>query len=167
MSVNRRELVTRMRSVSTDLLSEKGYLAFVDVLLRMGVLTREAHEDWRRGRVGCLERVVTVNLSQINHLLRAFHADCRKGGLRPSATVYLRWGRGRRQELRFSKSGDPNVDAAYATHFVSARCRKRAAPGKSPSVETEPGGRSDVDAHAEAEQPDAADGGTPGPGRLG
>jgi hypothetical protein len=31
----------------------------------------------------------------------------------------MRWGKGPKQRLRFTKTGDPAVEEAYATHFVS------------------------------------------------
>jgi hypothetical protein len=36
----------------------------------------------------------------------------------PSVTAYLRWGKGPTQRLRFTKTGDPNLEEAYAMHFV-------------------------------------------------
>jgi hypothetical protein len=39
-------------------------------------------------------------------------------------TVYVRRGKGPKQRLRFTKSGDPNLEEAYARHFVW--------PGKGP-----------------------------------
>jgi hypothetical protein len=33
-------------------------------------------------------------------------------------TVYKSWGKGKKTLLQFSKSGDPTIEAAYATHFV-------------------------------------------------
>ena len=38
--------------------------------------------------------------------------------LKPSLTAYKRHGKGPRQQLRFSKTGDPNLEAAYATHLI-------------------------------------------------
>ncbi|MED4953241.1 hypothetical protein ABEO75_09270 [Paenibacillus macerans] len=32
---------------------------------------------------------------------------------------HLRWGKGPKQPLRFSKSGDPKVERHYATHYVA------------------------------------------------
>jgi hypothetical protein len=40
------------------------------------------------------------------------------GHLNPSMTVYKSWGKGKKTLLQFSKSGDPTIEAAYATHFV-------------------------------------------------
>ena len=42
----------------------------------------------------------------------------------PSVTAYMRWGKGPTQRLRFTKTGDPNLEEAYARHFVW--------PGKGP-----------------------------------
>ena len=36
----------------------------------------------------------------------------------------MRWGKGSKQRLRFTKTGDPKVEEAYTTHFVW--------PGKGP-----------------------------------
>jgi hypothetical protein len=37
--------------------------------------------------------------------------------LRPSETIYVSWTEDRRR-LRFSKSGDPNLERAYRTHWL-------------------------------------------------
>ena len=96
-------------------------VVFVDVLMRMGSLTRRDYDAWRFGRTSCLERVITVNLAKVNHLLRAFQQHAQAGGLRPSKTVYLSWGKGKKRQLRFSKSGMQNIEESYATHFLKPR----------------------------------------------
>lgn len=118
MSLNRVDLVKQMNEASSQLLHERGYISFVEVLLRMGKLRKEQYEAWRFGRLPCLEQVVTVNLTKINYLLRTLHRNARKGGLRTSKTAYVSWGKGPKRPLRFSKSGDPNIEEAYATHFL-------------------------------------------------
>jgi len=44
-----------------------------------------------------------------------------KQGLKPSWTDYRKWGKGRKHRLQFSKSGNENVERAYATHFVGQK----------------------------------------------
>ncbi len=110
-----------MQKVSAILLGEKGSVSFTDVLMHLGCLTKEDHDEWRFGRTSCLELVVTVDLAKINHLLRAFQQYARVSALRPSKTVYLSWGKGQKRQLRFSKSGTPNIEEAYATHFLKPR----------------------------------------------
>jgi hypothetical protein len=43
----------------------------------------------------------------------------RKHDLKPSWTAYNKWGKGNKTRLRFSKSGDENIEKLYATHYVS------------------------------------------------
>jgi hypothetical protein len=37
----------------------------------------------------------------------------------PSITVYVKWGKGRRVPLRFSKSGIPRLEEDYSRHFLA------------------------------------------------
>ena len=117
--MNRNELVKQMQEAATMLLKEKGYISLVDILMRMGRLTKEDHDAWRFGKTPCLERVITLNLAKIGLVLRSFQEYARFHGLRPSKTVYLSWGKGPKRQLRFSKSGTPTIEVAYATHFLT------------------------------------------------
>jgi hypothetical protein len=119
--VNRAELVSNMNQVSSELLRQKGYISFVDVLIQMGKLTKEDYESWRMRRIPFLERAIRLNLGQLSHLLRTLRQNAVKGNLKPSKTVYMSWGKGCKQLLRFSKSGHPRIEQAYATHFVKRK----------------------------------------------
>ena len=111
------------RSVAAILQRGK-VVAPVDVLIGMGLLVPERLEDWRRGRVPYLEKVINCNFSRLSKLLRIlrFHAHDLK--LMPSTNAYMRWGKGSKKRLRFSKTGDPKIEEAYSRHFVW--------PGKGP-----------------------------------
>jgi len=118
MGASRSDLIGKMNEASSELLREKGYISFVDLLIRMGKLTQKDYEEWRCRKVPYLEKVISINLAKISVLLRAMHDNGKKGGLRSSNTVYLSWGKGKKIVLRFSKSGDPNVERAYSTHLL-------------------------------------------------
>jgi hypothetical protein len=97
----------------------------VEVLLRLQRITKQQHEDWRFGRIPYLERVCVGNLSKLSVILRILDHHARALGLKPSQTVYHKWGRGGKHIiLRFSKSGAPALEAAYSRHYVA-----RARPG--------------------------------------
>ncbi len=99
------------------LLQRGKIVAPVEVLVGMGLLTPEHLEDWRRGRVPYLARVITCNLTRLSRLLRILRFHAHDLNLVPSGTVYTRWGKGPKQRLRFTKTGDPKLEEAYATHF--------------------------------------------------
>jgi hypothetical protein len=117
-------LYPRIVRAVAAILAKGKVVAPVDVLVKMSLLTPEQLLDWRRGRIPFLERVIMGNLSRLSRLLRIlrFHAHDLK--LKPSITVYKRWGKGPKQWLRFSKTGDPKIEEAYSRHFVW--------PGKGP-----------------------------------
>ncbi|MDH4164422.1 MAG: hypothetical protein OEW15_17300 [Nitrospirota bacterium] len=118
---SRESLVEQMQETSAMMPEEKGFISFVDVLMRMGKLTKTDHDAWRFGRVRSLEERIAVNLSKIGHVLREFQRYARTRDLRPSKTVYQSWGKGSKTQLRFSKHGDPNIEEAYATHFLKPK----------------------------------------------
>jgi len=57
--------------------------------------------------------------------MKALRRGCLDAKLKPSWTGYSSWGKGRKIRLRFSKSGDENIERAYATHFVTKKTEKR------------------------------------------
>jgi hypothetical protein len=116
--MNRRELELAALAAADRCLKARGYIALDEVFREMGKLEAKDWEDWRRGRVPYLERVIRVNLSQINAVCRAVHASARRGNLKPSWTAYVKWGKGARPPLRFTKSGDPHLERAWATRYV-------------------------------------------------
>lgn len=117
-------LYPRIARAVERVLARGKVVAPVDVLICMNVLAPERLEDWRRGRVPYLEKVINCNLTRLSRLLRIlrFHAHDLK--LVPSITAYERWGKGPKQRLRFTKTADPKLEEAYARHFVW--------PGKGP-----------------------------------
>lgn len=113
-------------------LCKKGWVAPVDVLIGMGVLSKEHYEDWRFGRVPYLERECQANLRQLSGIMHEVRVYAMKNGLKPSWTCYHQWGKHKQNRLRFSKSGDEKIEHSYATHFVD---EKRIAALKQPVTE--------------------------------
>jgi len=105
--------------VVTEILETEKVVTPVEVLIRQHRITRKQYEDWRHGRIPCLERVCIGNLSKLNRLLRVLEQHCLASGMKPSQTVYRKWGKGSKWiVLQFSRSGDPGLEAAYSRHYV-------------------------------------------------
>jgi len=64
-----------------------------------------------------LERVVAGSLSKANRILRLIGFHMHDLNMLPRRTVYHPWGQGNNRLLRFSKSGNQDVENAYATHY--------------------------------------------------
>lgn len=113
-------LFPRVERAVQKVLESKPVVAPVDVFIAMDILRPETLEDWRLGRVPFLERGILGNLSRLERILRILTHHCRDLKLRPSPTVYVRHG-GRRERLRFTKTGNPRLEEIYSLHFVSSR----------------------------------------------
>jgi len=112
-----------VRAVNRSLQRSK-VVAPMDVLVEMVLLTEKHVDDWRRGRVPYLERVINCNLTRLSRLLRILRFHAHDINLVPSTTVYRRWGKGPKTRLRFTKTSDRKLEEAYARNFVW--------PGKKP-----------------------------------
>lgn len=127
--MNNRELGAKVRSAVYLQCRNRGFAAPVDVLMEVGYLSKQDYENWRYGRVDYLERVCKANLSKLSLVMREMRSYAAKAGLKPSFCYYKRWGakkkngQGRKPviPLRFSKSGDPEIERRYATHFVDLK----------------------------------------------
>ena len=109
------ERVTRAAEAA---LAEQRYVSAVDVLLRLGWLAPTHLDLWRQGRVECLEGTIQAGLGKQSTAMRALRTWALERGLAPSETAYVARTRDRRA-LQFSVSGDPDIELAYRTHWVS------------------------------------------------
>jgi hypothetical protein len=99
-------------------LAERKYVAPVDVLVEMGWLAPVRLDEWRQGRLPCLEHGVQANLTKLSTAMRLLRQWAEAKGLTPSETGYVSRTRHRRR-LQFSVSADAEIERAYRTHWVS------------------------------------------------
>ena len=116
MARRERDILRELGRVTAALLHEKGSIAPVEVFLRFGSLTQADDERWRRGQIPVLERVIQSNLTRITCIMQALRRHSLQGHLRPSLTVSTSWESRARRRLRFSVSGQAQIEAASATH---------------------------------------------------
>lgn len=99
-------------------LAERSYVSPVDVLLRLGWLAPTHLDLWRQGRIESLEQMVQAGLGKQSTAMRTLRTWASRRGLLSSETAYVARTRDRRM-LRFSVSGNPDIERAYRTHWVS------------------------------------------------
>jgi hypothetical protein len=118
--MNRTDLIKKARAAADQVLRDKGYISAAEVLLAMGRLSKENYERWRFRQVPHLEKVLPGSLNEHAFFCRELRAYARDElKLEPSHNAYMSWGKGRRQPLRFSKYGQPYLEALFSTHYVS------------------------------------------------
>lgn len=116
--MNDKELIAKVNSAMYHQCRIRGYAAPVDVMMDIGVLSKQKYEDWRFGRAAFLEGVCTVNLRKLSLVMHQMRSYAVKENLKASVCCYKRWGKHKTMSLRFSKSGNPDIEKWYATHFV-------------------------------------------------
>ena len=107
----------------------RGYAAPVDTLIECGVLPKKAYEEWRFGKVPYLEKVCIVNLHKLSFIMHQMRVFAKKNQWTPSFCYYKQWGIKKKDgqghkpviPLRFSKSGEAEIERWYATHFVDKK----------------------------------------------
>lgn len=119
--MNNGEIIGKIHNSMYQQIKKDGVATPVQVLMDVGVLSKDDCERWRFGKVDYLERVCKVNLSKLSFIMKEVRAYARKNNLKPSLTFYKRWGlKGKSTiKLRFSKSGQEFIEQGYATHYIS------------------------------------------------
>jgi hypothetical protein len=128
LGVGQRDLQQRVTRSAEAVFAEQRFVSPIDVLIGLGWLAPTQVDRWRQGRVDCLEHVTQASLSKIGVALAAFQRWAQMRGLTPSETDYVARTRDRRV-LRFSVSGDPAIECAYRTHWVSPDLPERKREG--------------------------------------
>lgn len=114
---NRQRIERRVTEAAEAALAQRKYVSAIDVLVGIGWVAHSDVDRWRQGRIEYLERAVQPNLRKTSAAMRAFRDWAKDRGLKPSETAYVARTRDRRP-LRFSKSGDAQIERAYRTHWV-------------------------------------------------
>jgi hypothetical protein len=115
---NPKALAERVSKAAEAALAAQGYVSPIDVFVGIGWLDAPTMERWRRGQIDCLERAVQTSLPRISEAMKLLRSWASERNLSASPTHYVAR-TPQRQTLRFSRSGDPAIEALYRTDWVS------------------------------------------------
>ena len=116
------EIIGKVHNSMYQQIQKAGFAAPVQVLIDLGYLSASDYENWRFGRVQYLERVCRGNLRKLSFVMKQVRAYASKNNLKPSWTFYRQFGRKDKKpaiKLRFTRSGNEDIERAYATHYIS------------------------------------------------
>lgn len=122
--MNNNKIIGKVHSSMYHQIQQTGMAVPVQVLMDLGCLAASDYENWRLGKVDYLERVCKVNLHKLSFIMKEVRAYARKNDLKPSLKFYRQGGRKGKKSavrLRFSKSGNENIERSYATHYISEK----------------------------------------------
>ena len=87
--------------------------------MKLEYLSEKDYENWRFGKVEYLEKVCGVNLRKLSTINKTIKEISGQWNLKKSWTAYNKYGKGKKIRLRFSKSGNEQIEQAYATHYLN------------------------------------------------
>ena len=119
--MNRIESEKKIKNLVHSLRYEKGHVCAIDVLLGMDYLSKKEVELWRFGKVNYLEQVCNGSLGKLSFVNKCIRKHASELKLEASWTSYNQYGKGAKRRLRFSKSGEKNIEDAYATHYIDKK----------------------------------------------
>ncbi|MDF5756473.1 DUF2293 domain-containing protein [Spongiactinospora sp. TRM90649] len=122
--MSRPNLARRVTDAAEGALARQKYVTFVDVLGGLGWVRSRDVDLWRQGRAGTLEELAPVDGERMGAALDALRRWAVGQGLSGVETPYIGASRGRR-ELRFTVDGEPGVERACRTHWVSPALGER------------------------------------------
>jgi len=132
-----KDMDIKIRAAIDRQCQSRGFCTPVDVLMDIGTLDKKKYEDWRFGRVPFLEAVCNANLHKLTEILKQIRICAAEKGLKPSLTDYRQYG-SKSRRLRFTKTGNPQLEKAYATHYVRPAANKQVKPqGTDTSVKSD------------------------------
>ncbi len=134
--MNNKELEKKVKKIASSLIYEKGYVCAVDMLIKLDYLTKNDYENWRFGKIEYLERACKINLSKLSIVNRTIKKIADDLKLEKSLTGYNQYGKGIKRRLIFSKSGDKNIENAYATHYLYKKRINELKTDKAPAYNT-------------------------------
>ena len=98
----------------SHILKTEDVISPVKVILQMGNVSKNDYDAWRNGKIRCFERVLQGSLSKANRILRIIEYHAHDLNMVSFQHKYLRKGK---IPLRFSKSGEENLEKAYSRHY--------------------------------------------------
>lgn len=115
----------RVNQAIDEALAQQSYVSPIDVFLRIGWLQPVHLQDWRKGKISCLERIIQANLNKISYAMKCLRKMAMQKNLKQNETAYLARIAGPKRELRFSVSGNPQIEKNYRTHYISPLLQER------------------------------------------
>lgn len=102
-------------------LARKDYISPIDLLQELDLLNDAQVNEWMQGRISYLEKAIKCNLIKASRILQIFRYHVHDLNMISSTTVYTKHGKGPKVTLKFSKTGNPNIEEAYSRHFLKNR----------------------------------------------
>ena len=118
MHDNQKKLQQRVLQSAEETLYKQHYVSAIDLFIGMNLLQPQHVNDWKKGKIPYLEKVIQGSLGKITFSMKCFRGWASEKGLKPRCTEYFVKTSGPKRKLKFSISGAPSLEEFYRTHYI-------------------------------------------------
>lgn len=111
-------LEDRVARTADAVLAARRFVSSIDIFTELGLLAPSHLREWRSRRVAALEDVIQGHPDRVARVLVLMREWALKCGLHPIVAPFFAQTVGPQRELRFSKSGNPEVENLYRTLYI-------------------------------------------------
>ena len=104
--MNDGEIIGKVQSSMYTRLINQGVVFPFEVLMDVGVLSKENYEDWRFGRVPFLEAICTVNVRKLSFIMHLMRIYAKKYDLKTFVSFYKQWGQKSQRAMARNRSSN-------------------------------------------------------------
>lgn len=108
---------------TAELLKDSDEVSPLKIMIKMGNITPQGYDAWRRGQVPYLEKVFQGNLSKACRCLRIINFHVHDLNMTPTHHTYRQING--KKKLRFTKSNLENMENSYSTHYRRNRSQEK------------------------------------------
>jgi hypothetical protein len=119
-----RALSERVAEAAERVLSLQAHVSVLEVFLGIGWIDPGTVKRWQWGEIEHLETAIQTRPERVSEAIMLLQSWAAAKGLVASETPYVAR-RSQRQPLRFSRSGGPEREQAYRTHWISGAVSER------------------------------------------
>lgn len=119
MKDNLEQLKQRVLQAAEEALLRQHYVSPIDLFIGMKLLQPIHVDEWRKGKIQYLETVIQGSLDKLSFSMNCFSTWAKEKRLKPCPIVYMAKTSGPEKELRYSESGNPEIEQFYRIHYFS------------------------------------------------
>jgi len=112
---------TKIVNAFTEINKNNSFISPLLIFESLELLNQSDIDKWKQGNIPYLEKVIHCNLSKASIILRIISFHAHDLNMKRSITVYRRKIKGKVLLLKFTKTGDTNIEKAYSTHFFNTK----------------------------------------------
>ncbi len=109
----------RVISACQQILLHQKYVNLSEVLKVIGLLQPIHEDNWRKGKIQCLEMMIQGNPNKISETITCFREWASNNALTPMKIISYAHTSGEKRPLQYSEDGNTEIESVFQTYYFS------------------------------------------------